>query len=243
MTERRDTDEASSPGSVPPGDGDRLPSLPRRALQVFVAPGELFDRLRERPAWIGVILLVAALSLASTLLVPEEMMRAAMVEQMPEGTSAEDVEQMTGFLRTAGMVAAAVGPLLTAVVVAGLSHLVFTLILGGRSTFRQLFSAASHVMLIPTVGSLLTVPLILATGEVQTSLTLHLLAPGLETGSYAYRMLRGLNVFGLAAAAVMGVAVGRLYPNRSAGSAIGVLVALYVTMKAVMALFTVAPGA
>ncbi len=216
-------------------DREELPSLPGRALQVFVAPGALFDRLRENPAWVDVMALVAALSLASTLLIPEELVREAMMQQAPEGTDAEQVEQFTGFVRWTGMISAVIGPLFVAAVVAGIAHLAFTLVLGGRCTYRQLFSAASHMMLVPTVGTLVTVPLILSTGDVQTSLALHLLAPGIDTGTYAFRLLRGLNVFGLAGAAIMGVAVGRLYRSRSTGSAVALMLALYVALKAAMA--------
>lgn len=216
-------------------DREELPSLPGRALQVFVAPGALFDRLRENPAWVDVMALVAALSLASTLLIPEELVREAMMQQAPEGTDAEQVEQFTGFVRWTGMISAVVGPLFVAAVVAGVTHLVFTLVLGGRRTYRQVFSAASHMMLVPTVGTLVTVPLILSTGDVQTSLALHLLAPGIDTGTYAFRLLRGLNVFGLAGASIMGVAVGRLYRSRSTVPAVGLMLALYVALKAAMA--------
>lgn len=237
-------DPAAAPGGGERADAE-LPSLPRRALMVFVSPAALFDRLGEEPVWLDVMVLVAALSLASTLLVPEELVREAMMQQAPEGTDAAEIDRMAGFVRTSGMVAAVVGPLFVAAVVAGASHLVFTLVLGGRGTYRKLFSAASHMMLVPTVGALLTVPLILATGDVQTTLALHLLAPGLETGSYPYRLLHGLNLFGIAGAAVMGLAVGRLYDRRSTGSAVAVMLGLYLVLKAAMAVFAgpAGPGA
>lgn len=224
-------------------DAPELPALPKRALMVFVSPAALFDRLEEEPVWLDVMVLVAALSLASTLLIPGELVREAMMQQAPEGADPEQVDQMSGFIRTTGMVAAVLGPLFVAAVVAGATHLIFTLVLGGRCTYRKLFSAASHMMFVPTIGTLLTVPLILSTGDVQTTLAFHLLAPGLEAGSYPYRLLHGLNVFGIGGAAVMGVAVDRLYEKRSAGTAVGVMLALYVALKAVMAIVAGPPGA
>lgn len=224
------------PAAPPPSSGaDRgeeesvLPGLPKRAAQVFVAPGELFDRLRENPVWLDAMLLVVALSVAYTLLIPEDLLREAMMQQAPEGA---DPEQMTGWMSWFRIVAAVVGPFFGAAVVAGVAHLVFTLVLGGRSTYRQLFSATAHMMLVPTVGTLVTLPLILSTGDMQTTLSLHLLFPGLETGTLAFRLLRGLNVFGLAGAGIMGVAVSRLYDNRSLGSAVSVMIVLYVVYVA-----------
>jgi len=222
-----------SPGAgSAPGDS-ALPGLPTRALQVFVAPGELFRRLRERPVWLDAMLLVIALSAAYALLLPQELLREAMIQQAPEGADVEQMERFAGWTRWIGAV---LGPLIGAAVVAGVTHLVFTLILGGRSTYRQLFSATAHMFLVPTVGTLLTLPLIISTGDLQTTLGLHLLVPGIDTGTFAFRFLRGLNVFGLAGAAVMGVAVGELYDDRSTRSGISVMLVLYVIFVALGAL-------
>lgn len=227
----------ASPSGADSGDGEPgLPGLPKRAVQVFVAPGELFDRLREDPVWLDVMLLVVGLSVAYTLLIPEELLREAMMQQAPEGAGAEQVEQMAGWMSWFRIVAAVIGPVIGAAVVAGVAHLVFTLVLGGRSTYRQLFSATAHMMLVPTVGTLVTLPLIISTGDMQTTLSLHLLFPGLESGSFAFRLLRGLNVFGLAGAGIMGVAVSRLYDNRSPGSAVSVMIVIYAVYVAAGAL-------
>lgn len=215
---------------------DGAPGLLARLLQLVVSPGELFEALEQRPTWLDVLLLVTAMSVATTLLIPEELVRETMMQQAPDGADAAAVEEMAGFIRTAGIVAAVVGPLFATAVIAGATYLVFSLVLGGRSTYERLFSAAAHVMVVPSAGALLTVPLILATGDVQTSLAFHLLAPGLSPESYLFRFLRGLNVFGLAGAGLMGVAAGTMYRERSAGGAAGILLCLYVALKAVMAL-------
>ncbi|MDP2498312.1 MAG: Yip1 family protein [Candidatus Palauibacterales bacterium] len=228
-----DRPPASASSGADRGEGESdLPGLSKRAVQVFVSPGELFDRLRENPVWLDAMLLVVALSVAYTLLIPEDLLREAMMQQAPEGADPEQMEQMTGWMSWFRIVAAVVGPFFGAAVVAGVAHLVFTLVLGGRSTYRQLFSATAHMMLVPTVGTLVTLPLILSTGDVQTTLSLHLLFPALETGTFAFRLLRGLNVFGLAGAGIMGVAVSRLYDNRSPGSAVSVMIVIYVVYVA-----------
>lgn len=223
-------------GDSPEGEACEPPGLLPRLLRLLVAPRELFRALEERPVWLDVLVLVTAMSVATTLLIPEELVRQTMMQQAPEGADAGAVEEMAGFVRTAGIVAAVVGPLFAAAAIAGATYLVFSLLLGGRSTYEKLFSAAAHVMVIPSAGALLTVPLILATGDVQTSLALHLLTPDLGADSYLFRFLRGLNVFGLAGAGVMGVAVGTMYRERSSAGAATVLLGLYVALKAAMAL-------
>ena len=72
----------SDPVREPAGPPTRLPALPLRALQVLYAPGELFTKLRERPAWLSALLLGGALVAASFLLVPIEVWEATFRERM-----------------------------------------------------------------------------------------------------------------------------------------------------------------
>lgn len=213
-----------------------LPNLALRAVQVFGAPGRLFERLRERPAWLGALLLVVGISLASSLLVPEELVRQAFLSGLPEGADPSQVEGQLEFFLTFRHVLSAVIPPIAIVVVAGILLFVFNLLFGGEASFRQMLSATSHAMLIPTVGGLLTLPLMQATGDIQTAMALHLLVPGLEEG-YLYRFLHGLNVFSLWAGVALAVAVSRFYPSRTVGGASATILGLYVAMKAVFALF------
>lgn len=232
---------ASPAGTAGASDGwdDGAPELPNlgvRAFQVFASPGKLFGQLRERPVWLGALLLVVALSVATSLLFPEELFRDAFMAGVPEGTDPSDVEGQMEFFLTFRHVMSAVIPPIVIVALAGLLLFVFNLLLGGEAGFRQLMSASAHAMLITTVGGLLTLPLMQASGDVQTALALHLLVPGLEEG-YLYRLLHGLNVFSLWTAVALGVAVSRIYPARSFGGAAGTIIGLYVAMKAVFALF------
>lgn len=231
-----------------PEEGPELSPLPSRLVKVFVSPAELFDELREEPAWLGALLVVVAGGLATSLLIPDELMREAVLSQARSSGGGEiSQDQVKGMVSTGkwmAYVGSVVGPFLMAAVIAGFMSFTFNLVLGGEASFRQLFSAASHALVIPTVGGLLTLPLILSTGDLSTTLALHLLVPGLESGTYAYRFLAGLNVFSLAAAGILGVAVGRLYPNRKAGSAAAVMVGAYVSFAAVAAIFGgMTPGA
>lgn len=218
-----------------------LSSLPARFVKTFVAPGELFDELRERPVWIGALAVVAVAGLVSSLLIPESVLREAMMAQAGAGgggeLSTEQIDQMVTVGRWTGYIGSVVGPFILAAVIAGFLVFTFNVVLGGQATFRQLFSASAHALFIPMVGGLVTLPLILASGDLQTALALHLLVPGLEADTYSYRFLHGLNVFSLAAAGVLGVAVSRIYRNREAGSASLVIVGTYVAFKALTALF------
>lgn len=218
------------------GPDDELPNLAVRVVWLIVAPARLFDRLRDRPAWVDALLLAVAVSLAGALLLPEELIREAIRAQMPADAPPEAAERAMRLGRLLGWVGSVVGPALSAAAISGLLLFVYNVVLGDRATFRQLFSVSTHALLLPVIGGLLTLPLMLSTGDIQTSLALHLLVPGLDSGSYAHRFLRRLNVFGLWCAVLLAIGVSRVYPKRSAGAAAALLLGLYVGIKAGLAL-------
>lgn len=202
---------------------------------VFAAPGELFDELREAPRWIGMLLLVVALSLLGTFFIPKEVYVEGFLSQarLPADAPPEAMEQVRGqaeFFYGLRYVFAAAAPPVVIAVIAGFLLFVFNVILGGEARFGQLFSATTHAFLIASVGGLLAVPIIRATGDLQSVLALHLLVPGLEEG-FLYRLLHGMNLFGLWTAVVLGIGMSRMYPKREAGGAIGTVVGLYVAVK------------
>lgn len=226
-----------SPGDIgaPEKEAD-LPSLPARIAQVFVSPAALFDRLKANPAWIGALVALVAVGLIVQILFPEELMRQLVLEQL--GDEAEQA-QIDGAMRLASILRY-VGPVVLtpvlAVILAGLVLLIWNLILGGEASFAQAISVSTHTLFIPTLGGVITVPLMIASGDATVALSLDLLLPGLDEDGFLYRFLHGLNFFGIWAAIVLGIGVSRLYPKASASSASLALLSLYVVFKAVSAI-------
>jgi hypothetical protein len=226
---------AHSTASAQVEEDGAFPNLLTRFVQVFISPGALFERLRERPVWVGAVILIVLLSIGSNLLLPDAIMRQALEQQMGSEATAERVDRLLSIVRVWGRVASVAFPPLVIAAISGILILIYNVFTGGEAKYRQLFSASAHAFFIYTVGGIVTLALILARGEV-LSLSLNLVLPGLEEG-YLFRLLHGLNVFSLWTAAVLGVAVSRIYPGRSAGRAAGVIIGLYAVLVAVFALF------
>ncbi|MGH7540566.1 MAG: YIP1 family protein [Gemmatimonadota bacterium] len=210
-------------------------SLPRRLIDVFVAPGALFDRLREVPVWVDVLILLIVVSVASNFLVPEEVVRQMIAAQMPADAEPAQVEQGLAFARVWGRILSVIGSPITIAIVAGYAILIFNVLLGGEATYRQLFSATSHALVVYTVGALLTLGLMAARGEM-VRMSLDLLVPGGLPEGYLFRFLGGLNAFSLWTCVVLGIAVSRIYPKRSAGAASAVFIASYAVLVALFAI-------
>ncbi len=220
-----------------------IPNILVRFMQVFVSPAALFDALRERPVWLDALIVTIVVSLLVQFMIPAEMMREAIMSGLAADASPEQVEateKIVGFTRSFGWIMAIVSTLALFAFLAGLLKLVYGVLLGGAVTFKQMFSATVHAQLINTAGALVTLPLIRATGDLRSTLSLHLLAPDLERGSWLLAFLQGLSLFGLWTMVVLGIAVSRMSAKVSATSAITLLIGLYVFVKAVMA--AIGPG-
>lgn len=224
------------------GEEQPLPNLAVRVVELLVSPGRLFARLRERPAWVGAVVLMVILSVVATWLLPEELLREAATANMPADATADQMESAARFARVGGYVGSVLGPPVAALFVAGVLLFIYNVVLGGEAGYLQLLAVSSHALLVPTLGSLLVLPLMISTGDPSVGLALHLLVPGLEEG-ILYRSLQGLNVFGLWASVLLGLGISQVYPRRSFGRSAAVVLALYVLMKVAGAVLAGLAGA
>ncbi|MFQ5680242.1 MAG: YIP1 family protein [Gemmatimonadota bacterium] len=235
------TGEDAPAGGETPAEGTEeagpLPNLAVRCIQVFFSPGELFDRLKAHPVWVGILLVLIALNVIGGLLLPEEILRQLAARQLPTNADAATLERSLSVLRIGGIVGGVLFLPVLGAAIAGILAVIYNVLLGGEARYRQLFSVTLHSLLVLSVGGLLTVYLMAASGEAGAALALHLLARGLDTGTWVYRFLHGINVFGLWTAALLGIGVSRIYPRREAGGAVTLLVGLYVGLKAIVAFF------
>lgn len=211
-----------------------IPSLPVRIVQVFTSPGKLFDALKVRPVWLGVLVVLIVVGVVAGFLVPEEAWRSMIADQMPPDADPEQIEGTVRFWSTVGPVLGVILTPVSIALVAGLLVLAYNVVLGGEASFRQLFSATTHAYVILTVGGLVGLGLLAATGEQQV-MSPALLLPEMGEG-YLARFLERINIFALWTIVVLGIAVSRIYPKRSAGGGIAYLLVLYLLLIALTAI-------
>lgn len=226
-------------GASPAGAGDEsvgrsdaapeLPNLGVRIVRLVVAPGDLFDRLRARPAWLGALLAAVGLGLLSTWLIPVELFQDFFRSGLPPDAPADAAEAQVRMQVTLRWLNPVLGVIIGSLVTAAVLLFVFKPILGGSARYRQLFAATTHAMIIPALGGLLTVPLQRATGDFETMLAFHLLFPDLEPGFLLY-LLQGTSLFGLWAAVVLGIGMGRIYDEISESTGVSTVVTLFVLL-------------
>ncbi len=204
--------------------------LPQRVIEVFVAPGRLFRELRERPVWLGALILVVLVGICVAATVPREVFLERMRDPtdrlgrpVPLTSSPDTIVRWGRVLQAFS--AAAMLPVI-AFAIAGALSLLFSVIPRGSATYRQYLAMTTHVLLIPAVGSLLLVVWSLLSGGGRSALSLATFAPGLSRDAFLYALLDGLNVFTLWAVGVAAVGVGVLEERFSPGRAAVLLYAL-----------------
>lgn len=214
-------------------------SLPRRIVDVLFSPGALFERFRGRAPWIDVLVLTTVVTVAVFVFLPESLYRAtaeAQIAMKPELAGTATVEQMARYARWGGALSVPVLGVVVSVLYAGFMTAVFRFLHGGDAGFRQYLAIVAHSGVIGMLGMLVTVPLWLMRGDMTVRLSLALLAPFLDPGTYAYRLLNGLDVFVLWSLAVMAVGVQAVNRKVSFAAAAGWLFATSLALAAIGAL-------
>jgi hypothetical protein len=217
-------------------------SLPKRILDTSLAPIALFNRFGTRPPWLGVLLIATVSTAVLAMLIPRELMEAGVREGLarnppPAGTPAPSMETMVMIGRVITSVSQLIFQPLLALLTAGICTLVFGMLMGGGGSFRRHLAVASHASLIAPLGFVVTLFFMIQSGDATTQLSLALLAPGLETDSFAYRVLNPLNVFTLWQLALVGV--GAAAVNRRVSNLKGVSVVMGIFLLFVVAIAAV----
>ena len=215
-----------------------FPGLLSRYVQVFVSPGALFDRLVERPAWGGAMVLGAALVLAGALLLPPELYLAAFRQRLLEQGQAmpPGLESGVAFMRFGISAFAFLSWFIMLAFFAGLVTFGFAFVMGDEGTYRQYLAVMAHAQLIAATSSLVVLPLKIMAEDVQLLLSVGTFAFFLSDG-YVLRLLSLLDLFGLWAWALVGLGAAKIGRRAAWAPAAALVLILPVGIAAVIAIF------
>ena len=220
-----------------------------RMIRTLTAPGATFASVRERMTWqdwfaptlvVVVVGLVAAiLALPAAMEAGSEMMQEQYGEITDEQRAA--MEQMQEAAPVVTVVSVPIVSFLWLFLLGGVMLLVANPILGGEANYGQMLAVTAYASLVKVVQTIVTVPLMLATG------TIVVIGPGLllpeeMLGTFAGRVLSGLEVFMLWQVLVMAVGTG-VMAGRSTRKALVPLLILWAVWIVVQAGLGGLPGA
>jgi hypothetical protein len=243
------TDVASVPDSV---QNKPAPGLLTRMIGVLLSPRETFAAIATRPRWLGVMVVTLAMSSAAYyLILSSQDMQDAIVDQQVRAIEARgntvsdeqlaNMERFIGYLPVGYAVGIFVlGPLFGAAI-AGIVTGIFTTLMGGNGTFKQVFAVMNHAGFIPAISALFIAGM-LAIGAKPVGVrppgaNLGVFLPMLEETSFLAVLLRSIDMFLLWWMVVLAIGLGVLYKRRT-GPIATTFIGLYVVIALLIAVFT-----
>lgn len=173
-----------------------------RLINIFFAPGQVFQNLREHPSFIPPMIVIALLSMA-TIPVMAPMNEKVAIEQMRQqnpDVSQAQIDQVASF--TSGPIGIGIGigasliftPVI-ALVMTLIFRTIFQAVFGGAVPFKHTLSILTHAQLISILGIGVTIVMTLSMEQVGATLNLGVLVPFLEEDNIIYIILKGIEVF------------------------------------------------
>jgi hypothetical protein len=166
--------EESSQDDQAPRDEPHIDRLPIRLINAFVSPGKLMDQLAAQPKWVGMIVLTTVVSGVTAALVPADLIfetvRQQMIAQGVDVTEFGDVQMNA--LRYGRIPGAVIFALILQFGIAALYAVIFSFVLGDDGRYVQYLAAVSHGWFIPVLFSVLLLPLMIRTENLELRLTL-----------------------------------------------------------------------
>ena len=215
-------------------------------------PKETFERVAADPRWAGILILSAGLLAAiSGALVSTDVMQRAILDQQMESMAAFGVEttdeisaQMERQNQNAPIFTAVAILISLPIITLIASGLLFAIgygLLGARATFRQMFAINAHAGVILVVTQFFVAPLNYVRGAADSPATLAAFAPMLETGTFAFNLLKAIDLTHVWWVMVLAIGLAILWRCRTTPVAI-TLYAIQLTLAVAFAAARTAIG-
>ena len=224
--------------------------LGARIIGVIFSPRETFAAVAARPKWLGVLAFTLTLLSASYyVLMSNPVMQDNIIDQQisamernGQAVSDQTIAGMETFIGTylAPIYAAAVfviGPIISAAI-AGIVMWIFTTLMGGTGTFRQVFAVMCHAGVVSTLSAVFMASMLLAGVEPQgvqpPSANLGAFVPMLEDTSFVYIFMRTIDLILVWWMFTLAVGLGVLY-KRKTGPIFMTFLGIYLTIALIVA--------
>lgn len=233
--------------STPAGATPAPKGLVARFVGVLTAPRETFQSVVAHPKWFGMLALttlaMAALigGFLSTQVGQDAWLDAATSSPWSGQVSDQQYAGMQRMAKFAGIMGAVqmliAIPLIT-LLLSGLGFLIFSALMGGNATFKQVFSVFVHAGAVSLLGQLFTVPLNYARGSMSSATNLKVLMPMVDESSFVGRLLGTIDLFIIWYVIVLSIGLGVLYRRKTQSVAVtlfGIYAVIALAIAAVMA--------
>jgi len=228
------------------------PGLFARLIGVLFSPKETFAAIVARPRWLAVMVVTLVMSSAAYyVILSSQDMQDAIVDQQVRAMESRgnvvsdqqiaNIERFIGYLPVGYAVGIFVlGPLFGAAI-AGIVTGIFTTLMGGNGTFKQVFAVMNHAGFIPAISALFIAGMLAVgakpIGARPPGANLGVFLQMLEETSFLAVLLRSIDMFLLWWMVVLAIGLGVLYKRRT-GPIATTFIGLYIVIALLIATFT-----
>jgi hypothetical protein len=212
------------------GKASPSPGLFARVIGVLLSPRETYAAVADRPRWLGVMVITIALTaLAYYVILSSPVMQDAIIDQQIRGIESSGgtvsdqqlatTETFIGYLPVIYACAAIViGPLVGAAI-AGIMMWIFTTLMGGNATFKQVFAVMNHAGVVSMLSPLLAAAMIAGgvepNGVRPPGANLGVFVPMLEETSFVVVLLSAIDLILVWWLVSLAIGLGVLYKRRT----------------------------
>ena len=219
--------------------------LAARLAGVVFAPKDAYTAVAARPRALGALAVTLVIMIAAqSIFLSTDVGKAAALDQQLSTLKAfgvpvtdQMVQQMESRMAYAPYTGAAsllVGLPLFAAIIAGLLLAIFTAVLGGGATFKQVYSVVAHSSIIGAIQQAFSFPIMYARGEMVSPTRLSVFFPTLDENSFALHLLSTIDLFYLWSLINLAIGIGVLYKRRT-GPVASVLLGIYAVIAVIIA--------
>jgi hypothetical protein len=229
--------------SVP--DGTRRPGLASRLIGVVFSPRDAYSAVAAHPRWFGAMAVAGLIMIAANVIfLSTDVGKSAALDQqlgflkaLGQNVTPEIARQMESRLAYAPYTTAAslvIGLPLMSAIVAGLLLAVFTAVLGGGATFRQVYAVVAHSMIIGAIQQSFSFPIMYARAEMTSPTKLAVFLPMLDEMGFANYFFSAVDLFYIWSLINVSIGVAVLYKRRT-GPVAAVLLGIYAVIAVIIA--------
>ena len=236
---------ATTPSTAP------QPGLFARIVGVVFSPRETFAAVAARPRWLGVMAVTLVIGAACQYVIlssPElqdniinRQIRAMEANGPVSDAQVAGIERFISLLPSIYAGAAfIIGPLFVAVI-AGLLMGIFSMLMGGTGTFKQVYAVVTHSGVVSMLAGIFGAALVLAgvppSGVRPPGANLGVFVPMLEETSFVAVMLTSIDLILVWWLITLATGLAVLYKRSTAGIATA-LISVYVVIALIIATFS-----
>ena len=226
------------------GDGQDV-GLASRLIGVVFSPRTAYSAVAARPRWFGAMVVCGLIYIGAQVafLSTEVGQNAALDQQLGVlkalGMTVTDemLQQMQSRMAYAPYTTAAslvvMLPLICATV-AGILLAVFTAVLGGGATYRQVFAVVTHSLIIGGIQQVFSLPIMYARADMTSPTRLSVFFPNLDEMGFLMYLLSAIDLFIIWSLINTSIGVAVLYKRRT-GPVAAVLLGIYAVIAVIIA--------